>query len=135
MAGSTTSALHSHVLLPLLWLRRLLVAAGPCCCLPPLATPWCCRFNYSVFHHQIMLKGFNYVGGMPEHLIKRAHLDVSSHYSWQHRLQVLADVLGPTVDKCCCLAKAQQASLTHCTRPQVRTCFAALRLSCCRLRT
>jgi hypothetical protein len=25
---------------------------------------------------QIMLKGFNFVGGMPEHLIKRAHLDV-----------------------------------------------------------
>lgn len=35
------------------------------------------RFNYSVFHHQIMLKGFSYVGGIPEHLIKRAHLDVS----------------------------------------------------------
>lgn len=34
------------------------------------------RFNYSVFHHQIMLKGFSYVGGIPEHLIKRAHLDV-----------------------------------------------------------
>ena len=35
------------------------------------------RFNYSVFHHQIMLKGFNFVGGLPEHLVKRAHLDVS----------------------------------------------------------
>jgi hypothetical protein len=36
------------------------------------------RFNYSVFHHQIMLKGFMYVGGIPEHVIKRAHLDVSA---------------------------------------------------------
>lgn len=36
------------------------------------------RFNYSVFHHQIMLKGFNFVGGIPEHIIKRAHLDVST---------------------------------------------------------
>lgn len=35
------------------------------------------RFNYSVFHHQIMLKAFSFVGGIPEHLIKRAHLDVS----------------------------------------------------------
>lgn len=26
---------------------------------------------------QIMLKGFNYIGGIPEHLIRRAHLDVS----------------------------------------------------------
>jgi chloride channel 7 len=36
------------------------------------------RFNYSVFHHQIMLKAFSFVGGIPEHLIKRAHLDVSA---------------------------------------------------------
>ncbi len=39
------------------------------------------RFNYSVFHHQIMLKGFNFVGGLPEHLVKRAHLDVSVAHS------------------------------------------------------
>eukprot|EP00878_Enallax_costatus_P010897 GHUV01011381.1.p1 GENE.GHUV01011381.1~~GHUV01011381.1.p1 ORF type:complete len:670 (+),score=126.18 GHUV01011381.1:946-2955(+) len=33
------------------------------------------RFNYSVFDHQIMLKGFAFIGGIPEHIVKRAHLD------------------------------------------------------------
>lgn len=38
--------------------------------------PPCCRFNYSVFDHQIMLKGFPFIGGQPEHVVKRAHLEV-----------------------------------------------------------
>uniref|UniRef100_A0A383VTF4 Chloride channel protein n=1 Tax=Tetradesmus obliquus TaxID=3088 RepID=A0A383VTF4_TETOB len=33
------------------------------------------RFNYSVFDHQIMLKGFNFIGGIPEHIVNRAHLE------------------------------------------------------------
>lgn len=37
-----------------------------------------CRFNYSVFDHQIMLKGFPFIGGQPEHVVKQAHLDVSA---------------------------------------------------------
>lgn len=32
----------------------------------------------SVFDHQIMLKGFAFIGGIPEHIVKRAHLDVSA---------------------------------------------------------
>jgi hypothetical protein len=30
----------------------------------------------SVFDHQIMLKGFNFIGGIPEHIVNRAHLEV-----------------------------------------------------------
>jgi hypothetical protein len=60
------------------------------------------RFNYSVFHHQIMLKGFSYVGGIPEHLIKRAHLDVSCVFD-----RTFSDLPGISVGRllglsCCC---------------------------------
>lgn len=36
----------------------------------------CHVLSHSVFDHQIMLKGFNFIGGIPEHVVKRAHLDV-----------------------------------------------------------
>jgi len=29
----------------------------------------------SIFDHQITLKGLQYIGGLPEHIIKRAHLE------------------------------------------------------------
>jgi hypothetical protein len=43
-----------------------------CQCVTP-----CCLLLRSVFDHQIMLKGFNFVGGIPEHIVNRAHLEVS----------------------------------------------------------
>ncbi|GBF95490.1 chloride channel CLC-c [Raphidocelis subcapitata] len=35
------------------------------------------RFNYSIFDHQIMLKGLQVIGGIPEHVVRRAHLDAA----------------------------------------------------------
>jgi hypothetical protein len=32
----------------------------------------------SVFDHQIMLKGLAFVGGLPEHVVKQAHLEVGA---------------------------------------------------------
>lgn len=30
-----------------------------------------------MFDHQITLKGLNFIGGLPEHIIKKAHLDAA----------------------------------------------------------
>lgn len=38
----------------------------------------CHDVSCSVFDHQIMLKGFNFIGGIPEHIVNRAHLEVGA---------------------------------------------------------
>eukprot|EP00879_Flechtneria_rotunda_P030328 GHRR01032951.1.p1 GENE.GHRR01032951.1~~GHRR01032951.1.p1 ORF type:complete len:322 (+),score=104.07 GHRR01032951.1:936-1901(+) len=61
------------------------------------------RFNYSVFDHQIMLKGFSFIGGIPEHLIKQAHLDAEdimskSRVSATFHIEELVENLLNTLD-------------------------------------
>lgn len=51
---------------------------------PPMSSLHSCGLLFcSVFDHQIMLKGFAFIGNIPEHIVKQAHLQVS--YQSLHR--------------------------------------------------
>lgn len=61
------------------------------------------RFNYSVFDHQMMLKGLAFIGGQPEHVVKRSHLvsqDVMTARSKAPNFHVTesGEVLSQTLD-------------------------------------
>ena len=45
-----------------------------------MLSAWPCL--HSVFDHQIMLKGLAFVGGLPEHVVKQAHLEVRTMHCW-----------------------------------------------------
>lgn len=76
------------------------------------------RTPRSIFDHQITLKGLNFIGGLPEHIIKKAHLEAAEVMSCKTGVPARAPVF-PYLQSVAPGARCFQAH-THSVHTQAR---------------